>query len=72
MMVEQGKLALTKGANPTLWVVWAGIALGGCGIFGMHFIGMTALTIGVRLQYEPRLVVVCTFASKVRDGLYQC
>ncbi|XXQ39944.1 MHYT domain-containing protein [Plasmodiophora brassicae] len=75
LMVEQAKISLYKRKNPLFWVVWAAVALGGCGIFAMHFIGMTALSLvspdgkPFPFTFSPGHVVISVVAPIVLEVL---
>lgn len=47
----------------------AAVALGGIGIWSMHFIGMLAYQLPVRIVYEPVLTVVSLVAAVLISGI---
>ncbi|KAI9591342.1 hypothetical protein BDF19DRAFT_426373 [Syncephalis fuscata] len=49
----------TRGnARKNAWLALAAVALGGCAIWGMHFVGMLALEIDISMKYDPGLTVL--------------
>jgi len=55
-----GRVTETQGRASTLWLVGGAVAMG-CGIWSMHFIGMLAFSLPIRLSYD----ITWTLASLV-------
>ncbi|RKP24873.1 hypothetical protein SYNPS1DRAFT_29382 [Syncephalis pseudoplumigaleata] len=45
-------------ARKNAWLALAAVALGGCAIWGMHFVGMLALRVNISMKYDPGLTVL--------------
>lgn len=50
-------------------LVWAAVALGGIGIWSMHFIGMSAYRLPIPIVYEASLTAVSFVAAVVISGI---
>ena len=55
-----GRVTETQGRASTLWLAGGAVAMG-CGIWSMHFIGMLAFSLPIRLSYD----VLWTLASLI-------
>ena len=52
-----GRVAETQGRASTLWLSGGAVAMG-CGIWSMHFIGMLAFSLPIRLSYDVAWTLV--------------
>jgi diguanylate cyclase (GGDEF)-like protein len=52
-----GRVAATQGRASMLWLFGAAVAMGG-GIWSMHFIGMLAYTLPIRMSYDLEVTVL--------------
>lgn len=52
-----GRVAETKGLASMLWLAGGAVAMG-CGIWSMHFIGMLAYNLPIRMSYDLSITVV--------------
>jgi diguanylate cyclase (GGDEF)-like protein len=52
-----GRVAATQGRTSMLWLLSAAAAMGG-GIWSMHFIGMLAYTLPIRMSYDLEVTVL--------------
>ena len=61
-----------QGDEAKKWIVGAAVALGGCGIWSMHFIGMLAYKVPVQIEYSPLLTIISLIISVgvVAAGFY--
>jgi diguanylate cyclase (GGDEF)-like protein len=57
-----GRVTETQGRASTLWLVGGAVAMG-CGIWSMHFIGMLAFSLPIRLSYDLLWTLVSLFAA---------
>jgi diguanylate cyclase (GGDEF)-like protein len=57
-----GRVTETQGRASTLWLVGGAVAMG-CGIWSMHFIGMLAFSLPIRLSYDLLWTIVSLFAA---------
>ena len=61
-----------KSDERSKWIAGAAVALGGCGIWTMHFIGMLAFSIPTQIRYNPLLtgasLIICI--GVVAAGFY--
>ncbi len=62
------RIPLTRGSEMWLWLVSAGLALGGGAIWSMHFIGMLAVKMPMEVAYDYTL----TIASFVIATIVAC
>ena len=66
-----GRVTETQGRASTLWLVGGAVAMG-CGIWSMHFIGMLAFSLPIRLGYDllwtlvSLAVAICVSAFALR------
>jgi diguanylate cyclase (GGDEF)-like protein len=57
-----GRVTETTGRASTLWLVGGAVAMG-CGIWSMHFIGMLAFSLPIRLSYDLLWTLVSLFVA---------
>jgi diguanylate cyclase (GGDEF)-like protein len=57
-----GRVTETQGRASALWLVGGAVAMG-CGIWSMHFIGMLAFSLPIRLSYDLLWTLVSLFAA---------
>ena len=57
-----GRVTETQGRASTLWLVGGAVAMG-CGIWSMHFIGMLAFSLPIRLSYDLLWTLVSLLAA---------
>lgn len=63
-----GRVRASKGLARRLWL-WGGAFAMGTGIWAMHFIGMLALTLPVRMGYDLTMTMVSMVASVLSSAL---
>lgn len=63
------RMLRTDGRAKFSMLACAAVSLGGIGIWSMHFIGMLAYRLPVRIVYEPVLTVVSLVAAIVISGI---
>ena len=57
-----GRVSETQGRASTLWLVGGAVAMG-CGIWSMHFIGMLAFSLPIRLSYDLTWTLLSLLAA---------
>jgi diguanylate cyclase (GGDEF)-like protein len=57
-----GRVTATEGRVSTLWLAGGAVAMG-CGIWSMHFIGMLAFSLPIRLSYDLMWTLVSLVAA---------
>lgn len=57
-----GRVAETRGRASSLWLMGGAIAMGS-GIWSMHFVGMLAYSLPIRMSYDPALTVLSLLAA---------
>jgi len=65
------EIVLNKGIERWTWLIISAITMG-MGIWGMHFIAMTAFSMGVEISYDFLIVVISLLAAIIGcvQGLY--
>lgn len=57
------RIPASIGQAQNRWVIGAAIALGGCGIWSMHFIAMLAYDVPITISYQPILTILSLLIS---------
>jgi NO-binding membrane sensor protein with MHYT domain len=68
VMIEQAVFSTWIKKKPVSWIALGGLALGGCGIWTMHFVGMSALNLGIPFSFRIDLVIVCNNVTVCLSG----
>ncbi|USG68339.1 EAL domain-containing protein [Brevibacillus ruminantium] len=63
-----GRVNMSKGRHRLLWLIF-GAASMGLGIWSMHFVGMLALTLPIKVYYNIELVVVSVLLAVLVSGI---
>jgi len=65
------EILLNKGVERWTWLIISAITMG-MGIWGMHFIAMTAFSMGMEINYDFLIVLISLFAAIIGcvQGLY--
>jgi len=61
------RITATEGRTAQLWLVGGALAMG-AGIWSMHFIGMLALKLPIRMAYDPTLTALSMIIGIVTSG----
>lgn len=52
-----GRVSMSKGRHRLLWLIFGALSMG-LGIWSMHFVGMLALTLPIKVYYDSKLVIL--------------
>lgn len=64
-----GRENMSKGKNRLLWLIFGAISMG-LGIWSMHFVGMLALTLPVKVLYHTELVIAGLLMAAGISGMH--